>query len=200
MRRRKAERIKRPIEFRALTPDRWPDLERLFGPHGACAGCWCMWWRVSRAEFGRMSSQQRRAAFRRIVASRGVPGILAYIGGEPAAWCAVAPREAHPALERSPVLARVDDKPTWSIVCLFVGRAFRSRGITLPLIRAAVAHARAGGARLVEAYPTATTGRLDAPSAYLGTVRMYRRAGFRVVKRPSPRRRIVRYWVTKLRR
>ncbi len=22
-----------------VTPDRWPDLERLFGPRGACGGC-----------------------------------------------------------------------------------------------------------------------------------------------------------------
>ena len=139
-----------------------------------------------------MTSERRREAFRRIVTSGMTPGILAYVGGQPAAWCAVAPREAHPALERSPVLARIDDAPVWSIVCLFVGRAFRRRGLVLPLIRAAVAHARSGGARIVEAYPSAATRRLDAASAYLGTVTMYRRAGFRVVRRPSARRRIVR--------
>ncbi len=31
-----------------LTPELWPALERLFGAHGACGGCWCMWWRVER--------------------------------------------------------------------------------------------------------------------------------------------------------
>src|ERR1700732_3862279 len=29
-----------------LTPDHWDDFEVLFGPRGACAGCWCMWWRL----------------------------------------------------------------------------------------------------------------------------------------------------------
>src|SRR3989441_8242741 len=109
------------------------------------------------------------------------PGILAYVGGQPAAWCAVAPREAHPALERSPVLARIDDAPVWSIVCLFVGRAFRRRGLVLPLIRAAVAHARSGGARIVEADPSAAAPRLDAASAYPGPVTMYPRARVRAV-------------------
>ena len=28
-------------EFHPVTPARWNDLEKLFGPRGACAGCWC---------------------------------------------------------------------------------------------------------------------------------------------------------------
>ena len=35
----------------ALTPDRWADFETLVGPRGACAGCWCMWWRLTSREF-----------------------------------------------------------------------------------------------------------------------------------------------------
>ncbi len=180
------------LDVRPLTAARWPDLERLFGANGAYAGCWCMWWRIPRAEFDRLGKGGRRAAFRRRVISGPVPGILAYVGGEPAAWCAVAPREVHPALERSRVLARIDGAPVWSIVCLFVGRPFRRRGITRLLIRAAVEYARACGARIVEAYPTATAARVDAASAYLGTVPMYRGAGFQIAKRPSAKRRIMR--------
>ncbi len=29
-----------------LTPERWPDLEDLFGPKGACYGCWCNHFRM----------------------------------------------------------------------------------------------------------------------------------------------------------
>src|SRR5437773_770027 len=39
------------LTFRAVTRDRWPDLEELFGPRGACGGCWCMWWKLPRSEF-----------------------------------------------------------------------------------------------------------------------------------------------------
>jgi hypothetical protein len=28
------------LTFYPVTPDRWPDLERLFGPRGAYPGCW----------------------------------------------------------------------------------------------------------------------------------------------------------------
>jgi hypothetical protein len=34
------------LAFHPLTPERWHDLEQLFGTRGACGGCWCMWWRV----------------------------------------------------------------------------------------------------------------------------------------------------------
>ena len=47
-----------------LTPARWPDLVRLFGASGACAGCWCMWPRRSAAEFRRDKGTGNRRAFR----------------------------------------------------------------------------------------------------------------------------------------
>src|SRR5215831_13148559 len=39
--------------FKAVpaTPSRWADLEALFGERGACGGCWCMVWRLSRKEW-----------------------------------------------------------------------------------------------------------------------------------------------------
>ena len=37
--------VETELDFRPLTPDRWKDLEALFGKHGATGGCWCMWWR-----------------------------------------------------------------------------------------------------------------------------------------------------------
>lgn len=39
------------LRFDPLTPDRWADLAALFGPRGAFAGCWCMWWRQTPAEY-----------------------------------------------------------------------------------------------------------------------------------------------------
>ena len=31
-----------PLSFHEVTPDRWPDLERLFSAKGGPAYCWCM--------------------------------------------------------------------------------------------------------------------------------------------------------------
>jgi hypothetical protein len=61
-----------------LTPERWPDFERLFGPNGACAGCWCMWWRLPRKAFDAGAGEGNRTAFRAIVETGPRPGLLAY--------------------------------------------------------------------------------------------------------------------------
>ena len=74
------------LVFHPVTPDRWPDLERLFGPRGACAGCWCMFWRLRRSAFDRSSADERRAGLKGLVDSGQIPGIMAYLGDEPIAW------------------------------------------------------------------------------------------------------------------
>jgi hypothetical protein len=117
MRSKAPSRLK--LQFHALTPSRWRDLERLFGVRGACGGCWCMWWRMKRAEFTQRKGEKNKEAFKKIVASGEVPGIIAYVGDEPVGWCALAPRERYPLLENSRVLARVDAEPVWSITCFF---------------------------------------------------------------------------------
>jgi len=39
------------LEVLPLTKARWPQFELLFGQRGACGGCWCMLWRLNRADF-----------------------------------------------------------------------------------------------------------------------------------------------------
>lgn len=181
------------LEFRPLTPKRWADLEKLFGERGACGGCWCMWWRLRRAEFERQKGEGNRQALKAIVDAGEVPGLLAYADGEPVAWCAVAPREAFPALERSRTLRRVNDEPVWSVVCFFVAKRFRRQGLTVRLLRAAVEYVRARGGRVVEGYPVEPgKGRVPAVSAYTGLVSAFCRAGFVEVLRRSATRPIMR--------
>src|SRR5258707_9865563 len=108
------------LVFHPVTAERWPDLERLFGERGACGGCWCMTWRLPRAEWERGKKTGNRLALKTIVDEDRQPGVLAYAGAEPIGWCAIAPRAEYVALERSRVLAPLDDKPVWSISCLFV--------------------------------------------------------------------------------
>jgi GNAT superfamily N-acetyltransferase len=177
-----------------LTPDRWADLETLFGPRGAIGGCWCMWWRLTRSEYDRQKGEGNRQAMHAIVASGEVPGLLAYSGGRPVAWCSVAPRTAFPSLDRSRVLKRVDDQPVWSIVCFFMARGFRRQGLSLRLIQAAVDYARSQGARIVEAYPIEPK-KDDAPDfyAFTGMASTFRKAGFVEVARRSETRPIMRY-------
>ena len=54
------------ITVHPLTPDRWLDLEAVFGPSGASSGCWCMWWRIGR-EYRERTGDQKKSSFKRIV-------------------------------------------------------------------------------------------------------------------------------------
>jgi GNAT superfamily N-acetyltransferase len=102
------------------------------------------------------------------------------------------PREDYSKLRRSPVMKPVDDRPVWSIVCFFVDRSARGRGLSERMLRAAVDYARSRGAQLVEAYPVDRDERGDPDSMFFGTKSMYDRAGFREVARRRPTRPVVR--------
>ncbi len=190
----RASRTTPTLRVAPLTPARWRDLESLFGPNGACAGCWCMWWRLRGRAFSAGRGGPNRRALRRIVEAREIPGLLAYRGRRAVGWCCIAPRERFPRLEASRVLARVDEEPVWSVVCFFVTREFRRAGVTATLLRAALKHAAARGARLVEGYPLEVTKgkRLADVWAWTGFASAFRRAGFREVARRSRSRPILR--------
>lgn len=184
------------LEFHPLTPERWGDFEELFGEHGAYSGCWCMWWRVSRARFQKQVGEGNRRAMKAIVESGEVPGILAYHGGKAVGWCSVAPRENFASLERSPKLRRIDDRPVWSVVCFYIPKEYRRRGLMRLLLEAAVEYARGNGAEVVEGYPVDVPESITGSSGYMGLKPVFRAAGFKEVARSGERQSIMRYYIT----
>jgi len=180
------------LTFRPLVPERLPDLEALFGPRGACAGCWCLWWKTTRAEFDAGKGEGNRKAMRRQVRAGVVPGILAYDAEGPVGWCAVEPRSAYARLARSRALAPVDDRPVWSVTCFFVARRARHTGLTGALLAAAAAHARRSGAKVLEGYPVEPRGVTADAWLYTGLASTFGREGFVEVARRSPTRPVVR--------
>ena len=180
------------LDIQPLTPDRWPDLEALFGKQGAYSGCWCMWWRLAGSDFGNAGAAGRKAAFAGIVAEGREPGLLAYADNIPVGWCAIAPRDEFPRFDRSRYWKPVDDEPVWSLNCFYIARGQRGRGIATALLHAAVAFARERGARIVEAYPKEMEEGVSASSLYTGSVTMFRAAGFTEVARRHPQRPIMR--------
>ena len=176
-----------------LTSDRWEDFESLFGPRGACAGCWCMWWRLKRSVWSKGKGDGNRRAIRKIVHGGDPPGLLAYSGREAVGWVAIAPREAYPGLGRSRILKPLDEKPVWSVTCFFVARAFRRQGVTVGLLKAAAKYARGRGAKILEGYPSEPgSGTVADAWVFTGLAGAFRRAGFREVARPSAKRPIMR--------
>ncbi len=155
-----------------------------------------MWWRLPRAAFVKGKGAGNRRALRKIVSAGGVPGLIAYSDGIPAGWCSVAPRGDYPVLSRSRVLAPVDDRPVWSIVCFFVAKPFRRTGLTAALIEGALAYAKKNGAVIVEGYPVEPKkGAVPDAFAYTGLASSFRRAGFVEVARRSATRPFMRYYL-----
>lgn len=182
------------LTFRPLTPSRWDDLEALFGKHGAAGGCWCMWWRMNQADFSANAGEKNKAAFKQIVDSNEMPGILAYDQEKPVGWVSVAPRSGFFKLERSRILKRVDEEMVWSIVCFYIARAYRRRGMMTGLIKAAVDFAANNGAKIVEAYPIQPKkDTYPAVYAYTGLASAFIQAGFEEVLRRTETRPILRY-------
>jgi len=180
-----------------LTPERWPDLERLFGPNGAAGGCWCMWWRRPRPEFRAGAGEGNRRAFRALVAAGPPPGLLAYLCDEPVGWCQVTARADLPGLDRSRLLKPVDDRRVWSISCFFIKAGHRRQGLTRALIEAAKAHAKAAGAACLEAYPWDSAGRKESSVIYTGRASTFLRLGFEEVARRASHRPVLRCDLTR---
>ncbi len=185
------------LAFRPVTPERWSDLETLFGPRGACGGCWCMYWRLRRSEFEQFKGEGNRQFLKSIVDSGEVPGLLAYHDGKPVGWVSVGPRPAFSALERSRILKPVDEQPVWSVVCFFVARAYRRKGVTIALLKAAVEYAHQRGAAILEGYPVEPKdAKAPDPFVYTGLASAFLQAGFQEVLRRSETRPIMRYAFT----
>lgn len=184
--------LRRKLEFHPVTSERWPDMVQLFGERGACAGCWCMWWRGTRADYNNNQGAGNKRRMKRLIDSGVVTGILAYAGEEPIGWCSLGPRDSYDALERSRTLKRIDDKPVWSIVCFFIAKPYRRKGLSVKLIKAAVRYARSQGSKIVEGYPVEPKRGYPDAWAFPGFVSAFSKAGFSVVKRRSKTRPMMR--------
>ena len=176
------------LEILPLTPERLPDLAALFNQGGDPKWCWCAYYRLRGVDFSSGSARRNRGVLEGAVTALAAegrnPGLVAYRDGEAVGWVSVAPRDDYERLRHSKVLAPVDDRPVWSIVCFVVARAARGEGIARALLDAAVEYAREHGATLLEAYPIETGGeRIASASVYKGTRGMFERAGFEVVER-----------------
>lgn len=181
------------LKVRPLTSNNWHDLETLFGPKGACAGCWCMYWRLRRSVWEKQKGEKNRRALKKIVEAGGAAGVLAYDGDRPVGWCSVAPRQDFVTLENSRILKPVDDQPVWSLPCFFVAKEYRRKGVTSALLQGAVEYARKRGAKIVEGYPQdPKSGKMVDVFAWTGFVSAFKKAGFEEVARRSKTRPIMR--------
>jgi GNAT superfamily N-acetyltransferase len=167
------------IEVRPATAARFDDVAVVLGPRNPESSvCWCLSHRLDSKTNRELVGPARGEFVRRLCAREVAPGVLAYADGEVAGWAAVAPRSELP-FARSRKIPHVDDRPVWSVWCIRVRPGHRGQGISLPLLKGAVAYARAQGAPAVEGYPVDNRGeKVDLTMAYVGTRGLFERAGF----------------------
>jgi GNAT superfamily N-acetyltransferase len=186
------------VTVHPLTTDRWDDLTALFEEGGDPRWCWCQFYRERGLNWSNSTAADNRDRLASLTREGPPPGLVAYQGERVVGWVSLAPRPAFDRLTHAKLLATVDDKPVWSIVCFVVSKSARGRGVAKALLDGAIAWARAQGATILEAYPTDTGGRrIPAANAYHGTLSMFEDAGFEVVarrqfNRTTPVRPIVR--------
>jgi hypothetical protein len=187
-------KIKSEYSFYPLRKENWKDFEILFGEKGACGGCWCMSWLLTKKDFDSNKGAGNKKKMKKLVASNTEPGILAYFNDEPVGWCAVAPREKYIRLEKSRVLQKVDDNPVWSATCFFIKKEFRRKNLSTEILKAAIEFCRSKKVKIIEGYPSEPYAEnIPAAFAWTGFPSSFRKAGFKEVIRRSKSRPIMRY-------
>lgn len=166
----------------------WPDVERLFGVRGEPSRCWCRFFALTGPQWSASTPEERKNQLRdKFDGGQPAPGVLAFRDGNPVGWCAVEPRGCYPRILRSNVLASAPDAArdpgvdhVWSVSCFVVSPGHRRTGVAGALLAAAVEHAAAHGATVVEGYPVDPAQRPKAGPAdlYHGTLGLFLAAGF----------------------
>lgn len=179
----------------------WDDLQAILT--GTAGRCQCQrqrlgdrdWWHMAPGERGDILREETHCDDPRATETIG---IVAYDGSEPVAWCAIDRRSVFGRLRGSPVPwagrdEDRDDDTVWAIACMIVRSGYRGRGLTYPLVAAAVEHARARGARAVEGYPLLTAGsQVIWDELNVGPLGPFAAAGFQEITHPTKRRVVMR--------
>ncbi|MBL0048196.1 MAG: GNAT family N-acetyltransferase [Bacteroidetes bacterium] len=185
------------LTFEPLTKNNWLKFTALFGPKGACGNCWCMYYRLNKADYVEgKTNDGNKNAMKELVWNKAPTGMLALYEGEAIAWCAFAPREDFIKLQKSRVHKPIDDNAVWSIPCTFISKEFRQQGVSVALLKGLCAYAKSQGIKIVEAYPTIPTQeKLPDAFAWIGLYKSFERAGFKIVDQTSKNRPMVRYYI-----
>ena len=186
------------LDIRPVTSDLWPSLETLFGPQGACYGCWCSYFRLAPKQRDALSRDEKKQHLKQAAAAEVPPGLIALDDGVPVGWVQVTPRAHVPRWNTTRTVSRPleggdpADPGLWAISCFFVQSSRRGQGLSHALVDAAVAHARQSGARIIEACPVEQARHSRSVGLLAGSVRVFEKAGFEPVAERKPGRPLMR--------
>jgi GNAT superfamily N-acetyltransferase len=171
------------LQYMPVDQSNWKDLERLFETKGGPHNCWCMVWRNMNEGADRANKADKKRSLKAYVNDQHPVGIICYAHSEAIAWCSIAPRESYRELSGDSSLRNV-----WSLVCFFIKKEHRQKGITEGLIQQAIKYAKDNGAKYVEAYPVDP----ESPSyRFMGFKPVFDKLGFEFKHRAGQRRYVM---------
>jgi GNAT superfamily N-acetyltransferase len=165
------------IDVRPAT--RFEDVKTIVGPKRPDANvCWCLSYRIPSKQNLELHGTDRGDLMKEFVQQDPPPGVLAYDGEDVVGWAAVHPR-SDTSFARNRRIPHIDDLAVWSVWCIRVRPGHRGEGISHHLLKGAVDLARSYGAPAIEGYPVDNHGsKVDLTMAYVGTRKLFERAGF----------------------
>ena len=86
-----------------------------------------------------------------------------------------------------------DDPAVWAISCFFIRTKARGQGLTHQLVGAGIDFARKNGARLLEACPMDQSKDSRSIGLFVGSTRVFEKAGFEAVAARKPGRPLMRF-------
>jgi GNAT superfamily N-acetyltransferase len=182
------------VRITPVTATLWPDFEALFGKQGACYGCWCTHFRLPPAVRRENDRARNKDHIRARIEAGPPPGLLALAEGEAVGWMQIGPRADVPEWNNqgrgSAPLDPADaaDPGVWAISCFFIRPRARGQGLTHRLVAGGIDFARRNGARFLEACPMDQSRDSRSVGLYVGSARVFEKAGFqRVAERKAGR-------------
>lgn len=175
------------LRIRPLTADLIGDFVTLFGPQGACYGCWCTYFLLRPRLRQAMTGDERRDHMIERIRHGPPPGLIGHAGNDPVAWMQIGPRAEVPEWNNAGRVSApmadgpADDPAVWAISCFFLARPWRGRGLSHQMIAAGIAHARGHGARMIEAAPMIHSKQPKSIALFVGPGPAFLKAGFHEV-------------------
>ncbi|MGL5010907.1 MAG: GNAT family N-acetyltransferase [Paracoccaceae bacterium] len=186
------------LRIQPLTPDLIPAFTTLFGPQGACYGCWCTHFRLRPKARQTTSGDERKAIMLARIDAGPPPGLIAFQGDDPIGWMQIGPRADIPEWNNqgrasSPLPdAPADDPTVWAVSCFFFRSVARGQGLSHEMLAAGIDHARRSGARVLEASPMDRAKQSKSIGLFVGSTSVFLKAGFAEVARAKERRPLMR--------
>ena len=176
-----------PYTTKELSPDTWPDFEKLAPQQG---DCWCMYYHRPRPVTRGMTRERRIARNKEdkeaLVGNGRSHAVLVYDRKSLAGWCQYGLKDELPRIDAGRYYQKLkplaSDTRLWRITCFYIDKQHRRQGVARAGLKGALESIKRQGGGLVEAYPVVSNKMAANPEwLWFGTPKMFLREKFKRV-------------------